>query len=778
MCRRGESVLKEYLGKEAQGIWSYCKEIVLRNGWNRLKRTGIFESLLPFVTAVIFALVGYGFILRAGHLLYSPHSDILAYHLGAKEILWRSLEAGRGIPFWRSDQFAGGPAFTSPNALYTYPLHVLFYFVPPLSAVDWTIWFHLVVSALVFWELGRSLGLGTWPRLLMAVAGLFNFKLLMAVYAGWLSVLPSITFFPLLFAAVFRLVTSPGAGATLVLAAVGALCLHGGHLQLVYYSGWFVAAYVLITLCQRWRRGSYREMGRVAGRFTLSGILAIGIAAYILVPLLAELPLVTRGLASREFFRSFHAPTWQHLLTFLHPELLGSPRDETYLGVELWEDVAYFGLVPLCLAFVGGTLGWRRSPTRFLVVSFIASVLLAWDTPLLQDLYNVLPGYSMFRLPRRMLFLTSCFGIALAGVGLEEILTRLRGVPGGAWRSALAVGAMIVVMVGEGTYYTHRYLVTVDAKYVAPKTDYAGFLAGDSEVFRVALLGSRVVAYGWAAPLGLQLISGYEPYNLRHYQKYFRLMQRANGQASDAVTWTDFTQIPRWDLFEALNVKYVLAPGPIRPLPEHFEVVAQYQNQPLFVVFRGMYRTNVVIYRNKEALPRVFWVTQIVPASDEDEATALIQRNGVRDLAIVEGVEARERYTPASPTEQVEVVAAADGYLESETRSQTRRFLVISEVWHPGWSATLDGEKQPLYRANLALMGTWIPAGEHRLVLRFRPLFWAPALAISLLSGVTFLGFAVGAFLQHRRRVHGVPTDGIVKDSRSGVDADPTRRVP
>ncbi|MBP2671847.1 MAG: hypothetical protein H6Q85_1913, partial [candidate division NC10 bacterium] len=165
----------------------------MRTLWRHMQRDGAPTWWVSLLLVVLLALVGYGFILQPGQILYSPHSDILAYHIGAKEVLWRSLEAGRGIPFWRADQMSGGPAFTSPNALYTYPLHALFYLLPPLTAVDWTMWIHLVLGAVVFWELGRTLGLGPWPRVLMAVAALFNFKVLMAVYAGWLSLLPGIT---------------------------------------------------------------------------------------------------------------------------------------------------------------------------------------------------------------------------------------------------------------------------------------------------------------------------------------------------------------------------------------------------------------------------------------------------------------------------------------------------------------------------------------------------------------------------------------------------------
>jgi hypothetical protein len=712
-----------------------------------MRRDGAPTWWVSFLLIAVLALVGYGFILQPGKVLYSPHSDILAYHLGAKEVLWRSLEAGRGIPFWRADQMSGGPAFTSPNALYTYPLHALFYLLPPPAAVDWTMWIHLALGAVVFWELGRALGLGPWPRLLMAVAALFNFKVIIAVYAGWLSPLPSITFVPLLFAALFRVVRFPNATGALVLAAVGALCLHGGHLQLVYYALWFLAAYALIALCRHCGANSYREMRCLAWWLVVSGVLAVGIASYLLVPLVAEVPLLTRGVASSEFLRGGHAPSWQNLLTFLHPEVLGNPLDETYHGVELWEDVAYFGFIPFVLALVGGTVGWRRANARFLVVSFAVSLLLSLDTPFASLMYDILPGFRLFRLPRRLLFLTSYFGIALAGIGLEEILARLRNFRWAPARTAITVGAMILTIAGEGTYYAHRYLVPVDAKHVWPSTEYGRFLAGDPEVFRVAPFGSRAVTYGWAAHLGLELISGYEPFALRHYQRFIQLMQFQDGALNDAVTRMDFMRVPRWDFLSALNVKYALAPGPIQPQPRDFEVVAVFQREPLFIPFRGLYRTNVVIYRNVKAMPRAYWATNVVAAVGEDDAAALIQQHDLSHTAVVSDLQAEDGSPAVTPAGPAKVVAASGGMLEIDTDNPTRCFLVISEVWHPGWRITLDGVAQRLYRTDLALMGTWVPAGKHKLVLRFRPLYWIPALAVSLGSPLLGAGGMAAASL-------------------------------
>jgi hypothetical protein len=686
---------------------------------------------------VFLALIGYGFLLWPGKIPYTPYSDIVTYHLSTKEVLHRSLQAGQGFPFWRADQVAGGPALTNPNALYTYPLHGLFYVLSPAAAMGWTIWIHLVIGALVYYALGHSLGLGWWPRLLMAVAALFNFKVLMAVYAGWLSVLTSITLFPLLFLVIFRVVKSPGSGSALAVAASGALCLHTGHLQLVYYSGLLLIAYLLVTLGGFWRAGRRQEVRQAIGWLVCGGVLAIGMAAYLLLPLAAEAPLISRGLASDEFFRAEHSLGLRHLLTLFSPLALGTPLDGSYPGVELWEDVAYFGLLPLLLACVGAVLGWHRPQARFLVVGFAVSLLLALDTPLVHLPYEFLPGFRWFRLPGRMFFLMAFFGIALAGIGLEALLDRLRKRHAGTWGPALATAGVILVIAGEGTTYAHQHIGMVKQVEAMPATDYGRFLAEDRTLFRIAPVGRYTVSYGWGAAMRLQSVSGYEPFTLRHYQQYFNVLQSGRARREDAIVWTDLLRVARWDLLDALNVKYVLAPFPLQLPADQFKFVGQYHDQPVFVISKGVERIDVFIYRNKTALPRAFWTERVVRVVADDMRNTL-QHGDIRSLAVIQGI-GPEEATPGLPNDQVKVVGAADGYLSLETVSGAKRFLVISEIWHPGWSASLDGRALPLHRADLALMGAWIPAGTHRLVLAFRPLHWRLALGISLCCGAVFL---------------------------------------
>jgi len=86
--------------------------------------------------------------------------------------------------------------------------------------------------------------------------------------------------------------------------------------------------------------------------------------------------------------------------------------------------------------------------------------------------------------------------------------------------------------------------------------------------------------------------------------------------------------------------------------------------------------------------------------------------------------------------------------------------LVISESFHPWWTAELDGASHPVLRAQVAFLGAMIPAGDHVLELKFRrPWTFVFLAAVSLVSLFAVLG-ALGVTFRRRRPApeEGIPT--------------------
>ncbi len=75
-------------------------------------------------------------------------------------------------------------------------------------------------------------------------------------------------------------------------------------------------------------------------------------------------------------------------------------------------------------------------------------------------------------------------------------------------------------------------------------------------------------------------------------------------------------------------------------------------------------------------------------------------------------------------------------------------YLVIGDLWYPGWEATINGQRTPILRAFTTLRAVEIPAGEHEISMRYRPLTFRAGAAISLIS---LVGFSVWALAPWRK---------------------------
>jgi hypothetical protein len=691
-----------------------------------------------FVGLLLLAcLVVYGDLIWRGEEMLSPFSDIVSQHLGTKAVLFRSMQEGHGIPFWRGDQLSGTPALTHPQSLYTYPLHVLFFLMPPAKAMGPTLWLHFLAAGLAFYALGTVLKLRPAARFLMALAAMFNYKLVAITFAGWLPVIPSLVFVPLLMAAVLHALERPGLSSALVAALAGALCLHTGHLQLSYYMVLFLTPYALLRAAQLWRARQRAQARTLALTLVFSGVLAAGMTAYLLVPMAAESPLISRSAVTYEYFLSGHA---------LRPgQLRGFFTSAATQTEEFWEDAAYFGLVALALAAVGAALGRKRPHSIFLIVGFLLSMFLALETPLLRVAFDLVPGFALFRGPSRFLLLTSIFGIALAGIGAHHVLERAAAkLPRGS--VTVVIGLLAVGIVADGAIQAAPLLrvapwMAVQPTYPAvtllPRAEYPAHVPAGT---RAAPIERPTVNYGWAAPMGLQLVTGFDGYNFRHYQQYMDLMRYGRLSGREAVVWTDVDVIARVDMLNALNVGAVISSRPTSSPPPGMALAARLRDQPVFVFYQGMTTADLYVYRNTDASPRAWWAARVIAAGSEEAMMAAVNENDVRNVAVVLGTQSPVT-APAAGT--IAIAEQRDGLLTANITAGGNQFLVLSEVWHPGWRATLDGQELPLVRTNIALMGAWISPGNHELRLQFRPMHWGVALGISLLSGVSLLALAV-----------------------------------
>jgi hypothetical protein len=157
----------------------------------------------------------------------------------------------------------------------------------------------------------------------------------------------------------------------------------------------------------------------------------------------------------------------------------------------------------------------------------------------------------------------------------------------------------------------------------------------------------------------------------------------------------------------------------------------------------------VEVYENLKALPRAWFVKRAAIGLSADTLktiktgkmkdgtafdpaeTVLFDREDLGKLGnpqFEEPVNAEVRVTKYEPQR-----------IELETRNERPGFLALSEIYYRGWEALIDGTRAPVERANHALRGVAVPAGEHRIEFVFRAHSFRNGAAWSLLGVLLLL---------------------------------------
>jgi hypothetical protein len=232
---------------------------------------------------------------------------------------------------------------------------------------------------------------------------------------------------------------------------------------------------------------------------------------------------------------------------------------------------------------------------------------------------------------------------------------------------------------------------------------------------------------------------GYEQNSFPAY-RYWSRVELGEKSAVDRIEITNTAEHASFMLTKAALYDSSMRQAMLltQRLPDHWRKVYDYDN--------------VQIYENQRALPRV-WLAPKAEAVSSDEALRRIRgqsdqsfdprsvamleapRDELRELTASElGSDAGARIVSYEPNRQV-----------IQTKSDRPSVLVASEINYPGWRATIDGKQANIYAADYLLRGLILPAGEHRVEMRYTAPAARNGAIISLLSVLTIVALLVKA---------------------------------
>jgi len=148
------------------------------------------------------------------------------------------------------------------------------------------------------------------------------------------------------------------------------------------------------------------------------------------------------------------------------------------------------------------------------------------------------------------------------------------------------------------------------------------------------------------------------------------------------------------------------------------------------------------IYENLRAMPRAWLVSEAINFKKKAAVLKTIRSSRLPDgrtfeperTALLEKGGRSVKYADLQPTDLVKVDKISDTEVELQTETASEAFLVLSDVYYPGWKATVDDKSTRIFRTNYLQRGIRIPKGSHTIKFKFQPTSFRLGTGISTAS--------------------------------------------
>ena len=199
-------------------------------------------------------------------------------------------------------------------------------------------------------------------------------------------------------------------------------------------------------------------------------------------------------------------------------------------------------------------------------------------------------------------------------------------------------------------------------------------------------------------------VGGYHAAKLRRYQEMIdhhiaKEMQAAYQEVATAGGQMDSVNAAKFPVLNMLNTKYFIFPAG-----------QQGQTVPI---------------ENPYAFGNAWFVDKVQYVNNANKEIDAIGQVDLQQTAIVDSKfkaalkEVNEGYKDSLST--IRLTGYEPNQLVYETSSPKDGVVVFSEIYYPGWTATIDGKPADIARADYILRAMNVPAGKHTIEMRFDP---------------------------------------------------------
>jgi hypothetical protein len=705
-----------------------------------------------------------------------------------------SLAAGE-LPLWNPYTFSGMPFLADiQTAVFYLPMTALtlaasggqlhFYWL------ELVIVLHVLLAGAGMYALGRSFGMERFPALVSGAAYMLSgFMLAHAIHQQIITLAAWFPVVLLLFRRTLR--DARWHWVFLTGLALGHSTL-AGFPQLTLFLYLLLFAFFVFELLTEYPPARILSAPALhtAVRAAAVIVVSVAIAALQLLPTLELSPQSQRAEITYDKSTEGSLSPGQ-LLTLFYPKFFGTSDAHRYAYHgpgpywHYWETCVYLGILPLLLATMALAL-WRQHryvPFFAGVFAFAMIFGMGSDGLLHRIFYEFVPGFRLFRNPARMGVLAALAASILSGftvqflnsaAGEARTARRMRLLLLGAGGTGLALWLLTMIGFLNGVFPFLRDAAVLaqirpglHAGLLFVLLTTALLLGLLTRRVRPALAGAALLALFLVDMLvfgGKQVSSPMSPEAYHSQMHPLVSFLKEEGEREIFRVNARTTGAMLLDRNQGMIDRIFMMEG-------YTPLVLQRANLPfgsdtkLFDLLNVKYKTvregrGARLVPHPTYLPRAFFVRTVRVAKSEEELLAAIQSLAFhhRSVAIIEK---DPSFTLAPAADSVRMEAAITRYANTSmtvrTSAEQDGFLVLGEMFYPGWVALVDGAPTELYRTDYNLRGLYVPAGQHQVEIRFEPASFRTGLMVSSLTLLLCAAGIVFPLLRPRRTAHPQP---------------------
>ncbi|MBP9815927.1 hypothetical protein KBD09_01650 [Candidatus Woesebacteria bacterium] len=683
-------------------------------------------------------------------------SDLFQLNYPAKYSLHQALQQN-SLPLWNKYIGTGFPQLAE-GQIGTFNLINLFLykFFPFVVALNLGYISIYLVSALGTFAYLRFLKFSNFPAFMGAI--LFAFSGFFVTHMSHINLIQASSYLPWLFLLTHAYIRHKKPIFLLLLLLVLAQQFFSGFPQITFISLCGLVLLYIFNVDEQWKNPRTYILPLIAL------ILFLSLIAVQLLPSKEFLDISSRKDGFLLSAATEYSFPWKHFIGFVKPDFFGTPQQGTYPvftkfdGSIYWENTGYIGLIPLFLAFLALLKKKKTKEHKFyILLLLVAALMMTGKHSPLYLIYSFTP-FNFFRVPSRYILLFVWALTILATYGLEYFSTLIKKYTS----TQIAIGIRILVVslaITQLLFYGYTYNPIGKTSEWLKEPRLTTHLSDTQRYYTIGsglLWNNTFLKEGWKDTAPFLEMQNYTKPNINI------IFSKPSFQVYPILTTN------RYSVMESVLEQNIPMNGDTKSFTisntgekamriNGIDTIISALKSSSFKEIDNVSvgKEKIYVYAIPKALPRAYVVYDYAHVETVEEFSSQLLDENFDPAKKVFLEKKLPNFTiPAEqqPKSAVKILSNDNQFIKLHVESSEDGILVLSDLFYPGWQASLNGVQVEVLAANIAQRAIVLPKGVHTVEFMYKSAVFKTGATISVFAHLLIIALIFAGFYYSKNR--------------------------